>query len=81
MFVVDTSNEIAGDGDLPHASIGRARRLQVPSLAGQMHTMIECVQVRAPPRTRLATRLRRRRGEFSHERCPPCAPRRTTRPT
>ena len=45
VFVVDTSNEIAGDGDLPHSSIGRARRLQVPSLAMQMHTMIECVQV------------------------------------
>ena len=48
VFVVDTSNEIAGDGDLPHSSIGRARRLQVPSLNKQMNTMIECVQNHTP---------------------------------
>ena len=29
-IVVDTSNEIAGDGDIPHPAIGRARRMQVP---------------------------------------------------
>ena len=31
VVVVDTSNEIAGDGDIPHPGIGRARRMQVPS--------------------------------------------------
>ena len=30
VIVVDTSNEIAGDGDIPHPAIGRARRMQVP---------------------------------------------------
>ena len=29
-MIVDTSNEIAGDGEIPHAGIGRARRMQVP---------------------------------------------------
>ena len=31
VMVVDTSNEIAGDGDIPHPAIGRARRMQVPT--------------------------------------------------
>lgn len=31
VIVVDTSNEIAGDGDIPHPGIGRARRMQVPT--------------------------------------------------
>ena len=48
VFVVDTSNEIAGDGDLPHSSIGNARRLQVSSLTKQSDTMIECVQTIRP---------------------------------
>ena len=30
VMIVDTSNEIGGDGDIPHAGIGNARRLQVP---------------------------------------------------
>ena len=30
VIVVDTSNEIAGDGDIPHPAIGHARRMQVP---------------------------------------------------
>lgn len=29
-MIVDTSNEIGGDGDIPHAGIGNARRMQVP---------------------------------------------------
>lgn len=32
VVIVDTSNEIGGDGDVPHAGIGRARRMQVPSV-------------------------------------------------
>ena len=31
VVIVDTSNEIGGDGDIPHPGIGRARRMQVPS--------------------------------------------------
>lgn len=31
VMIVDTSNEIGGDGDIPHAGIGSARRLQVPN--------------------------------------------------
>lgn len=42
--VVDTSNEIAGDGGVPHHSIGHARRMMVPSLAQQWAVMVECVQ-------------------------------------
>lgn len=31
VMIVDTSNEIGGDGDIPHAGIGSARRMQVPN--------------------------------------------------
>lgn len=31
-MIVDTSNEIGGDGDIPHSGIGRARRMQVPNV-------------------------------------------------
>jgi len=48
VMVVDTSNEIAGDGDLPHPGIGSARRLQVPSPEHQHATMIEAVQNHNP---------------------------------
>ena len=46
--VVDTSNEIAGDGDIPHPCIGYARRMMVPSLDKQSSVMIECVQNHTP---------------------------------
>ena len=42
VIVVDTSNEIAGDGDIPHDAIGRARRMQVPSPTQQHDVMIDC---------------------------------------
>lgn len=32
VVIVDTSNEIGGDGDVPHSGIGRARRMQVPNV-------------------------------------------------
>jgi stage III sporulation protein SpoIIIAA len=48
VVVVDTSNEIAGDGDIPHPGIGRARRLQVPSPEEQHATMIEAVENHMP---------------------------------
>ncbi len=48
VVVVDTSNEIAGDGDIPHPAIGRARRMQVPSPELQHQVMIEAVENHTP---------------------------------
>lgn len=48
VVVVDTSNEIAGDGDIPHNSIGRARRMQVPVPERQHAVMIEAVENHMP---------------------------------
>ncbi len=48
VIVVDTSNEIAGDGDIAHAGIGRARRMQVPSSTDQHKVMIEAVENHMP---------------------------------
>ena len=48
VIVVDTSNEIAGDGDIPHPGIGRARRMQVPSPELQHRVMIEAVENHMP---------------------------------
>jgi stage III sporulation protein SpoIIIAA len=48
VIVVDTSNEIAGDGDIPHPGIGRARRMQVPSPDWQHAVMIEAVENHMP---------------------------------
>ncbi len=48
VVVVDTSNEIAGDGDIPHPGIGRARRMQVPRPALQHAVMIEAVENHMP---------------------------------
>jgi len=46
--VVDTSNEIAGDGDIPHPAIGHARRMQVPTPQLQHAVMIEAVENHMP---------------------------------
>ena len=48
VVVVDTSNEIAGDGDVPHPGIGHARRMQVPNSALQHAVMIEAVENHMP---------------------------------
>jgi len=48
VVIVDTSNEIAGDGDIPHPSIGTARRMQVDSPARQHAVMIEAVENHMP---------------------------------
>lgn len=48
VIIVDTSNEIAGDGDIPHDAIGRARRMQVPSPTQQHDVMIEAVENHTP---------------------------------
>jgi stage III sporulation protein SpoIIIAA len=48
VVVVDTSNEIAGDGDIPHPGIGRARRMQVARTSEQHAVMIEAVENHMP---------------------------------
>jgi stage III sporulation protein AA len=48
VVIVDTSNEIAGDGDIPHPAIGRARRMQVPTPQRQADVMIEAVENHMP---------------------------------
>ncbi|MBA3415248.1 MAG: AAA family ATPase [Chloroflexia bacterium] len=48
VIIVDTSNEIAGDGDIPHPAIGRARRMQVPTPTAQHGVMIEAVENHMP---------------------------------
>jgi stage III sporulation protein SpoIIIAA len=48
VIVVDTSNEIAGDGDIPHAAIGSARRMQVKTPTLQHGVMIEAVENHMP---------------------------------
>ncbi|HJX03371.1 MAG TPA: AAA family ATPase [Dehalococcoidia bacterium] len=48
VVVVDTSNEIAGDGDIPHPAIGHARRMQVPFPTMQHAVMIEAVENHMP---------------------------------
>src|SRR5205823_12819717 len=47
-IIVDTSNEIAGDGDIPHPAIGRARRMQVVTPLEQHAVMIEAVENHMP---------------------------------
>jgi stage III sporulation protein SpoIIIAA/predicted RNase H-like HicB family nuclease len=48
VVIVDTSNEIGGDGDIPHPAIGRARRMQVAQPALQHEVMIEAVENHMP---------------------------------
>jgi stage III sporulation protein SpoIIIAA len=48
VVIIDSSNEIAGDGDVPHAAIGRARRMQVSRPELQHQVMIEAVENHMP---------------------------------
>lgn len=48
VIIVDTSNEIGGDGDIPHPAVGQARRMQVPRPSRQHETMIEAVENHNP---------------------------------
>ncbi len=48
VVIVDTSNEIGGDGDIPHPAIGRARRMQVTTPELQHKVMIEAVENHMP---------------------------------
>nr|WGH12718.1 hypothetical protein Ycf45 [Echinothamnion sp.] len=48
VVIIDTSNEIAGDGDIPHPAIGRARRMQVAKPELQHQVMIEAVENHMP---------------------------------
>ena len=48
VIIVDTSNEIGGDGDVPHPAVGRARRMQVATPTLQHEVMIEAVENHNP---------------------------------
>ncbi|MGA2490828.1 MAG: AAA family ATPase, partial [Anaerolineales bacterium] len=48
VIVVDTSNEIGGDGDVPHPAVGKARRMQVREPMLQHEVMIEAVENHNP---------------------------------
>ena len=48
VVIVDTSNEIAGDGDIPHPAIGKARRMHVSTPSRQHAVMIEAVENHMP---------------------------------
>src|SRR5712692_2265648 len=48
VVIVDTSNEIGGDGDVPHPAVGRARRMQVAQPSLQHEVMIEAVENHNP---------------------------------
>lgn len=48
VIIVDTSNEIAGDGDTPHRAVGKSRRMQVSTPARQAATMITAVENHMP---------------------------------
>jgi len=48
VVIIDTSNEIGGDGDVPHPAIGGARRMQVPDPSQQHRVMIEAVENHMP---------------------------------
>lgn len=48
VIIVDTSNEIGGDGDVPHPAVGHARRMQVSAPSMQHEVMIEGVENHNP---------------------------------
>jgi stage III sporulation protein SpoIIIAA len=48
VVIVDTSNEIGGDGDVPHPAVGRSRRMQVATPSRQHEVMIEAVENHNP---------------------------------
>lgn len=48
VIIIDTSNEIAGDSDIPHSGIGRARRMQVAKTELQHQVMVEAVENHMP---------------------------------
>ena len=48
VIIIDTANEIAGDSDIPHSGIGRARRMQVANTEFQHQVMIEAVENHMP---------------------------------
>lgn len=48
VIIVDTSNEIGGDGDVPHPAVGKARRMQVATPSLQHEVMIEAVENHNP---------------------------------
>ncbi len=73
VVVVDTSNEIGGDGDIPHPGIGSARRMQVGRPDLQHHVMIEAVENHTPEAIvidEIGTGLEAEAARTIAERCP-----------
>ena len=48
VVIVDSSNELGGDSDVPHSFLGKARRMQVPTVEAQHEVMIEAVENHMP---------------------------------
>ena len=48
VIIIDTANEIAGDSDIPHSGIGKARRMQVAKTELQHQVMIEAIENHMP---------------------------------
>lgn len=48
LIIIDTSNEIAGDDQIPHECIGDSRRMMVPSIKDQYLILQECVRNHNP---------------------------------
>ena len=87
VVIVDTSNEIAGDGDIPHPAIGKARRMQVRTPSLQHEVMIEAVENHMPEvivideigtELEAAGRAHDRRARRPARSAPPTATRSTT---
>ena len=62
VVVIDTSNEICGDGDVPHPALGRARRMMVPHPEAQHRVMIEAVENHMPEAREAAGLVGGRKG-------------------
>jgi stage III sporulation protein SpoIIIAA len=75
VVIIDTSNEIAGDSDIPHSGIGRARRMQVAKTELQHQVMIEAVENHMPQVIiidEIGTELEVCRKDDRRKRCSTC---------
>lgn len=68
VVIVDTSNEIGGSGDVPHACIGMSRRMQVKHLDAQASVMVEAVQNHTPS-TMIIDEIGRRSEVYAAQTC------------
>lgn len=70
VVLVDTSNEIGGDGDIPHEGVGSSRRMQVKNTFEQHKVMIEAVEVGFLPFSSRSRVLLPKQNNFE---CLPCS--------